>query len=119
MLPSELTNTIERFVVYVLRNEVQFTYIYVYRTNVFKADKIDKNPPPNVIFISLWGSIHDSADSWSAHMSLAAHDSLKRVHDWCKAGWRRPGAPQTKILATPVCSALQWSADMLTKVSAR
>ena len=45
------------------------------------------------IFISLWGSTHDSADCWSAHRSSAARDSLKRVHDWCKAGWRRPGAP--------------------------
>ena len=61
---------------------------------------IYKNPPPNVIspiffaiFISLWGSIQDSADCWSAHRSSAVRDSFKRVHDWCKAGWRRPGAP--------------------------
>ena len=55
------------------------------------------------IFISLWGSTHDSADCWSAHRSSAACDSFKRVHDWCKAGWRQPGAhPQTKILANPV-----------------
>ena len=49
------------------------------------------------IFISPW--------LWSAHRSSAARDSFKRVHDWCKAGWRRPGAPPpptTKILATPV-----------------
>ena len=45
------------------------------------------------IFISLWGSTHDSADCWSAHRSSAARDIFKRVHDWCKAGWRRPGAP--------------------------
>ena len=45
------------------------------------------------IFISLWGSTHDSADCWSAHRSSAARDSFKRVHDWCKAGWRRPGGP--------------------------
>ena len=33
----------------------------------------------------------------------AARDSFNRVHNWCKAGWRRPGSPlQTKILATPV-----------------
>ena len=56
------------------------------------------------LFISLWGSTHDSADCWSAHRSSAACDSFKCVHDWCEAGWRRPGAPppQTKILATPV-----------------
>ena len=31
------------------RNEAHFTYIYVYHTNVFEADNIYKNPPPNVI----------------------------------------------------------------------
>ena len=45
------------------------------------------------IFISLWGSTHDSANCWSAHRSSAARDSFKRVHDLCKAWWRRPGAP--------------------------
>ena len=49
MLPSELTNTIEQFIVYFHRNEAHFTYIYVYHTNVFEADNIYKNPPPNVI----------------------------------------------------------------------
>ena len=94
---------IEQFIVYVHRNEAHFTYIYVYHTNVSEADNIYKNPPPNVIspiffaiFISLWGSTHDSADCWSAHRSSAARDSFKRVHDWCKAGWRRPGAPPNK-----------------------
>ena len=31
---TELTNTIELFVVYVRRNEAHFNYIYVYHTNV-------------------------------------------------------------------------------------
>ena len=53
-------------------------------------------------FISLWGSTRDSADDWTVHTSAAARDSLKRVRDGCKVGWRRPGAPPTKILATPV-----------------
>ena len=51
------------------RNEARFTYIYVYHSNVFEADNAYKNPPLNVIspiffaiFISLWGSSHDSAD---------------------------------------------------------
>ena len=51
-------------------------------------------------------STHNSADCWNAHRSPAARDCFKRVHDWCKAGWRRPGAhpppPPTKILVTPV-----------------
>ena len=49
MLPSELTNTIEQFIVYVHRNEADFTNIYVSDTNVFEADNIYKNPPLNVI----------------------------------------------------------------------
>ena len=49
MLPSELTNTIELFIVYFHRNEAHFTYIYVYHTNVFEAGNIYKNPAPNVI----------------------------------------------------------------------
>ena len=47
MLRSELTNTIEQFIVYVHQNEEDFTYIYVYHTNVF--DNVDKSPPLNVI----------------------------------------------------------------------
>ena len=38
--PSELTNTIEQFIVYVHRNEAHFTYIYVYHTNVSEVDNI-------------------------------------------------------------------------------
>ena len=45
MLPSELTNTIEQFI----GMKHIFSYIYVYHTNVFEADNIYKNPPPNVI----------------------------------------------------------------------
>ena len=36
-------------IVYVNRNEAHFTYIYVYQTNVFYADNIDKKRPPNEI----------------------------------------------------------------------
>ena len=49
MSQSELTNTIEQFIVYVHRLEAHFTYTYVYHTNVSEADNIYKNPPPNVI----------------------------------------------------------------------
>ena len=62
-LPSELTNTVEQFIVYVQLNEAYFTYIYVYQTNVFEADNSYKNLPPNIIspifvglFISALGS---------------------------------------------------------------
>ena len=89
MLPSELTNNIEQFIVYVHRNEAHFTYMYVYHTNVFDADNVYKNPPLNVIspifllflFYSGAPSTHDSADCWSAHRPPAARDSFTRVHD--------------------------------------
>ena len=48
MLPSELTNTTEQFIVYVHWNEAHFTYIYVYHTNVLEANNIYENLPPNV-----------------------------------------------------------------------
>ena len=51
------------------------------------------------LFFPLWGSTYDSADCWSAHRSPSARDSFKRVHDWCKAGWRRPGAPPPKQIS--------------------
>ena len=76
MSPSELTNTIEQFIVHVHLNEAHFTYIYVYHTNVSEADNIYKNLPPNAIspiffaiFISLWGSTHDSADCWTGALT--------------------------------------------------
>ena len=45
------------------------------------------------IFSRSGSPTHDSAAWWSAHISPAACDSFKRVHDWWKAGWRRSGAP--------------------------
>ncbi len=50
MSPSELTNTIEQFIVYIHRNEAHFTYIYVYHNNVSEADNIDKKPSPKCHF---------------------------------------------------------------------
>ena len=88
VLPSELTNTIEHFIVYVHRNEAHFTYIYVYHTHVFEADNMYKNPPPSVISPILFAIFifalglhrpHDSVDCWSAHRSPAARNSFKRV----------------------------------------
>ena len=46
--------------------------MYVYHTNVFEADNIYKNPPPNIFlcyFYFALGSTHDSADCWSAYSS--------------------------------------------------
>ena len=48
MLPSELTNTIEQFMLDLLRNKTHFTYILCI-SYIFEADNIDNNPPPNVI----------------------------------------------------------------------
>ena len=49
MLPSELTNIIEQFIVYVHRNEADLTNIDVYHTNVFEAHVYKKKNPLNVI----------------------------------------------------------------------
>ena len=69
VLPSELTNTIAQFIVYIHRNEEHFTYVSLHHSNVFEADNIYKNPPQMsfllyffALFISLCGSTHDSAD---------------------------------------------------------
>ena len=111
MSPSELTNTIEQFIVYVHRNEAHFTYIYVYHTNVSEADNIYKNPPPNVIspipfaiFISLW----------APPMTLLTAGALTdprlpaTASNVCTTDARLGGVgrvpPQTKTLATPVTS---------------
>ena len=58
MLPSELTNTIEQFIVHVDQNEAHFTYIYVYHTNEFEAVNIYKNPPLNVTSPIFFGYIY-------------------------------------------------------------
>ena len=64
-----------------------------------------QKPAPDVIwycfamFISLWGSTHDSVDCWSAHSSpipAADRDSFKRVHH---CHWYVVGC-QIKILAS-------------------
>ena len=107
MSPSELTNTIAQFIVYVHRNEVHFTYIYVYHMNVSEADNIYKNPPPNVIspiffaiYISLWGSTHDSARALTDPRLPATASNVCTTDARLGGVGRVP--PQTKILATPV-----------------
>ena len=120
VLPSELTNTIEQFNACVHRNEAHFTYNFIYKpvyhTNVFDADNIYKNPPQNnvispicfAIFISLFGSTHDSADCWRAHDAPRPPSCPRQLqtcgrlmHGWVEAAGCPP-PPPTKILATPV-----------------
>ena len=90
MLPSELTNAIEQFIVYVHRNEAHLTYICVYHTNVFEADNIYKNPPPNAISpkknLILFRSGAPpmtllTAGAFTDPPPSSARDSFKRVHD--------------------------------------
>ena len=80
------------------RNEAHYTYIYVYHQCIWGWQHLQKSSSkvisPIFFLLFLW---HDSADCWSAHRSPAAHDSFKNMQDWCKAGWCRPGPPQTKI----------------------
>ena len=113
MLPSELTNTIQQFIMYVHRNEAHFIYIYVYHTSVFEADDIYKNPPPNVISPIFVGnfyfalglhSTHDYADCWGAlsdpqlPTTTSNVSSARLIHGWVASA----GCPPKKILATPV-----------------
>ena len=88
MLPSELTNTIEQFIVYVHRNEAHFAYIYVYHTNVFEADSVYKKRPLNVIssifvanFISRGAPPMKLLTVGALTDPPAARYSFKRVHD--------------------------------------
>ena len=84
VLPSELTNTIEQFIVYVDRNESHYTYIYVYHTNVFEADNIYTQKLPQMSFHLFFFAIlflFDSADCWGAPRPPATRDRFKRVHD--------------------------------------
>ena len=82
MLPSELANTIELFIVYVHRNEAHFTYIYVYLRLTTFTKTLPKCHFFFAISISLWGSTHDSADCWSAHRFQAARDT---TNEWLGA----------------------------------
>ena len=94
MLPSELTRTIEQFIVYV------HLCIYVYHTNVFEADNIYKNPRPNVIspiyfllFIFRSGAPpttlstaldHSQIPSWPRQL----HTCARLMQGWvASAGW--------------------------------
>ena len=99
MLPSELTNTIKQFIVYVHRNEPHFTYIYVYHTMYLTLTTFTKTLPKCnftynfVPFLFRSGAppmtlLNDRA--LTDPQLPATHFTL--VHDWCKAGWRRPGA---------------------------
>ena len=87
VLPSELTNTIEQFMVYVNRIEAHFTYIKYSMPMYLRLTTFTQTLPQMsfllyfvAIFILLWGSTHDSVDWWSAHRPPAARDSFKRVH---------------------------------------
>ena len=103
MLPPELTNTIEQFVVYVHRNEAHFIY------NIYK------NHPPNVIspiffaiFTSLWGSTHDSADCWSAYRPDAMLGGVGRVPPLPNKNPGYTGACRNRMhelgyIASPLC----------------
>ena len=111
MLPPELTNTTEQFIVYVHRNEAHFTYIYVYHTNVFEADSIYKKPPPNVIshiYIFFCYFFRSGAPPMTLLTAGALTDpqlpatasNVCTTDAWLSGIGRVP--PQTKILATPV-----------------
>ena len=109
VLPSELTNTIEQFSVYVHQNEAHVTYIYVYHTNVFEADNTYITPPPNVISPYCFAILFRSWAPTKTLLTVGALTGCPRQLQTCARlmqGWvaSSPGAPPpTKILATPVC----------------
>ena len=84
-MPPELTNTIEHFngVCFFAMKHISPTFMYIIPM-YFRLTTFTKTLPQMsfhlsffAIFISLWGSTHDSVDYWSAHRSPAARDSFK------------------------------------------
>ena len=108
MLPPELTNTIEQFIVYFHWNEAHFTYNYVYHTNVFEADSIYKNPPPNVISHRFFRSGAQPMTLLTAGVltdpQLPVTASNVCTIDAWLGGVGLVPPPPTKILAMPVPS---------------
>ena len=110
MSPSELTNTIEQFIVYVHRNEAHFTYIYVYHTNVSEATTFTKTLPQMSFHLYfLLFLFHSGAPSKTLLTAGALTDPRlsATASNVCTTDARLDGVgrvppPQTKILATPV-----------------
>ena len=102
MLPSELTNTIERSLCTLIgMKHISPTFMYIIPMHVFEADNIYQNPLPNVIspkkigiFISLRGSTHDYIDCWSAQIFPAPRQlqtCARLMHGWVASrGWVPP-----------------------------
>ena len=110
MSPSELTNTIEQFIVYVHRNEAHFTYISVYHMNVSEADNIYKTLPQMsfhlyfLLFLFRSGAPPVTLLTAGALTDprLPATASILCTTDARLDGVGRVPPPQTKILVTPV-----------------
>ena len=106
MLPSELMNTTEQFMVHCMfigMKHISPTFIIPIYLRLTTFQK----PSPKchftyIFLLFLFRSGAPPVTLLNAGALTAARDSFKRVHDLCKAGWRRPGGPPTKILATPV-----------------
>ena len=67
---------------YVHRNEVHISPTFMYIIPMYlKLTAFTKTLPQMSfhIFVSLWGSTHDSVDCWSAHRPPAACNSFKCV----------------------------------------
>ena len=120
MLPSELTNAFEQFIVYVDRNEAHFTYICVYHTNVFEADNIYKKPPPNVISPKQNSIFFRSGAPAMTLLTAGALTGAQMpatasnvcMTDVSLGGVGRVPPPQTKILGTPVPSENERKAEL-------
>ena len=106
VLPSELTSTIEQFIVYVHRNEAYFTYIPMNS----RLTTFTKNPPPNVTSpIIFWLFLFCSGAPPMTRLTAGALTDPQlppTASNVCTTdamlGDVGRVAPQTKILATPV-----------------
>ena len=115
MLPSELTNTIVDVYSYLCRplRSSEWSTLHLHLCISYQCiwgwQHLQKTSPNVIspiffaIYISLWGSTHDSADYWSAHRSLQLSATTSNV---CTTDARLCGVgrvpPQTKSMATPV-----------------
>ena len=86
VLPSELTNTIEQFIVYVHRNETHFTYIYAYHTIMeldtnWKDRGIRKELKMKLAKALIWPVITYGPEGWT--LKKDDERQLEAAEMWC------------------------------------
>ena len=99
------------------------TFVYNYHTNVFEADNIYKNPPPNVISPKQnCYFFHSGAPPMTPLTAGAPTDPQlpATASKMCTTDARLGGvgqvAPRTKILATPMAGASGFASKGISRV---